>query len=48
MWTWRRRKKRRSGRRMSLGEIPREGRLVGAPPLGLGKPEELPSKPRGW
>ena len=20
----------------------------GAPPLGLGKPEELPSKPRGW
>ena len=28
--------------------IPREGRLVGAPPLGLGKPEELPSKPRGW
>ena len=29
-------------------KIPREGRLVGAPPLGLGKPEELPSKPRGW
>ena len=24
MWTWRRRKKRRSGRRMGLGEIPRE------------------------
>jgi len=33
---------------MNLGEILREGNLVGAPPLGLGKPEELPSNPRGW